>query len=88
MSLKASRTPSKINDISTVLDGVDNDINDNDNGNDNERELCLKFDWNLMSLKHRVRPESQARCGCLPYIDNHATLASQTNAGKNSTHPD
>ena len=58
---KASRTPSKINDISRVLAGVDDDIDVPDwgwcpwwhNGWSAYalRELCLKFGWNPMSLK-------------------------------------
>ena len=47
MSLKASRTPSKIEDILRVRAGVDDDFD----VPDWLRELCLKFCWNMLSLK-------------------------------------
>ena len=65
-SLKASRTPSKIDDISRVLAGDDDDIDVPDLGwcpwwhyewtAYVLRELCLKFGWNPMSLKASRTP--------------------------------
>ena len=60
MTLKASRTLSKINDISGILAAVDNDFDVPDWGwclwwhygwsANALRELCLKFGWILLSL--------------------------------------
>ena len=61
MNLKASRTLSKIDDISGILVGDDDDFDVPDWGwcpwwhngwsANALRELCLKFGWNPMSLK-------------------------------------
>ena len=66
MSLKASRTPSKIDDICRFLAGVDDDLDVPDWGwcpwwrfgwfAYALRELCLKFHWNPMSLKASRTP--------------------------------
>ena len=66
MSLKASRTPSKIDDISRIHAGVDDDFHVPDWGwypwwhygwsTNSLRELYLKFSWNLMHLKASRTP--------------------------------
>ena len=63
LSLKASRNMSKIDDISRILAGVDDDFDIPDWGwcpwwhygwsANALRELCLKFGWNLVSLRHQ-----------------------------------
>ena len=51
-SLKASRSPSKIDDIVAVFAGVYDDYGYSWLWSANAlRELCLKFGWNLMSWK-------------------------------------
>ena len=69
MSLKASRTPSKIDDILGILAGVDDDFDFPDWGccpwwhfawsAHALRKLCLKFSGNPMSLKASRTPSKK-----------------------------
>ena len=81
MSLKASRTPVKINDISRVLAGVDDDIDVPDWGlfpwlfcgwsAYALRQLCLKYGGNQISLKaSRTTWKIDDICGFFTGVDD------------------
>ena len=80
LSYKASRTPSKINDISSVLAGVDDAFDVPHWGwcpwwrfewsPHVLRESCLKFGWNLLRLKtSRIPSKINGICTFLAVVD-------------------